>query len=85
MAKHEFGTWRLVDLDNWLVGNPLVIPKYAAKQESILDSQGTGFSVNAEDLNRSGSTMPPKTDESQKENWEFFFEIAVTLKSFIAS
>ena len=33
----------MVDLDNWLVGNPLVIPKYEAKIESVLDSQGTGF------------------------------------------
>jgi len=28
MAKHSFRTWKMVDLDNWLVGNPLVIPKF---------------------------------------------------------
>mmetsp|Transcript_35904 Transcript_35904/g.55125 ORF Transcript_35904/g.55125 Transcript_35904/m.55125 type:complete len:160 (+) Transcript_35904:650-1129(+) len=28
MAKHTFGVWKMVDLDNWLVGNPLVIPKF---------------------------------------------------------
>ena len=38
MAKHTFGVWKMVDLDNWLVGNPLVIPKYEAKTESVLDS-----------------------------------------------
>ena len=38
MSKHTFSTWRLVDLDNWLVGNPLVIPKFAGKRESIFDS-----------------------------------------------
>ena len=31
MAKHQFGVWKLVDLDNWLVGNPLVIPKHSVK------------------------------------------------------
>jgi len=25
----------MVDLDNWLVGNPLVIPKYDVKKHSI--------------------------------------------------
>jgi len=38
LAKHEFGVWKMVDLDNWLVGNPLVIPKFQAKRESVLDS-----------------------------------------------
>lgn len=38
MAKHHFGVWKLVDLDNWLVGNPLVIPKFQSKPESVLDS-----------------------------------------------
>ena len=38
MSKHTFGIWKLVDLDNWLVGNPLVIPKFEAKQESVLNS-----------------------------------------------
>lgn len=28
IAKHTFGPWYLVDLDNWLAGNPLVIPKF---------------------------------------------------------
>ena len=28
IQKHTFGVWKLVDLDNWLVGNPLVIPKF---------------------------------------------------------
>ena len=28
MSKHQLGVWKLVDLDNWLVGNPLVIPKF---------------------------------------------------------
>jgi hypothetical protein len=40
MTKHKFGIWRMVDLDNWLVGNPLVIPKHSVKKETILDSQG---------------------------------------------
>lgn len=31
MSKHQFGIWKMVDLDNWLVGNPLVIPKFDAK------------------------------------------------------
>jgi len=43
MAKHRFGAWKLVDMDNWLVGNPLVIPKHKVSQESVLDHQGTGF------------------------------------------
>ena len=38
MSKHRFGVWKMVDLDNWLVGNPLVIPKFEAKQTSVLDS-----------------------------------------------
>ena len=28
IGKHQFGEWRMVDMDNWLVGNPLVIPSY---------------------------------------------------------
>ena len=31
IAKHTFGVWKLVDLDNWLVGNPLVIPKFEVR------------------------------------------------------
>jgi len=50
MSKHTFGVWKLVDLDNWLVGNPLVIPKFDSRTESVLDSQGTGFKPNAENL-----------------------------------
>ena len=38
MAKHTFGVWKMVDLDNWLVGNPIVIPKFEAKTESVLGS-----------------------------------------------
>lgn len=26
VSKHSFGKWQIVDLDNWLSGNPLVIP-----------------------------------------------------------
>jgi len=37
IAKHKFGTWRLVDLDNWLVGNPLVIPKYDVRKRTASD------------------------------------------------
>lgn len=39
VQKHSFGTWKLVDLDNWLVGNPLVIPKYDVKKTSISYAQ----------------------------------------------
>jgi hypothetical protein len=35
VQKHTFGTWKLVDLDTWLVGNPLVIPKFDPKKQSI--------------------------------------------------
>lgn len=28
VSKHTFGVWKMVDLDNWLVGNPLVIPRF---------------------------------------------------------
>ena len=31
IAKHTFGVWKMVDLDNWLVGNPLVIPRFEVK------------------------------------------------------
>ena len=37
IAKHEFGTWKMVDLDNWLVGNPLVIPKYDVRKRTAVD------------------------------------------------
>ena len=37
MSKHKFGVWKLVDLDNWLVGNPLVIPKFDPRIETIYD------------------------------------------------
>ena len=62
MSKHTFGMWKLVDLDNWLVGNPLVIPKYAAKQESVLDSQGTGFKPFAENVT-SGKAHEPEVEQ----------------------
>lgn len=39
IAKHEFGTWRMVDLDNWLVGNPLVIPKYDVRKKTAVDGK----------------------------------------------
>ncbi len=35
LQKHTFGTWKMVDLDNWLVGNPLVIPKFDPKKQTI--------------------------------------------------
>ena len=35
IGKHTFSTWRMVDLDNWLVGNPLVIPKYDVRKQTI--------------------------------------------------
>jgi hypothetical protein len=37
----------MVDLDNWLVGNPLVIPKFDPKKQS---------------LNYSAAAMPGATD-----------------------
>ena len=37
IAKHQFGTWKMVDLDNWLVGNPLVIPKYDVRKRTAVD------------------------------------------------
>ena len=33
VQKHTFGKWRMVDLDNWLVGNPFVIPKFDVKKQ----------------------------------------------------
>jgi len=44
IQKHTFGTWKLVDLDNWLVGNPLVIPKHDIKKRSIIWDQEEVFS-----------------------------------------
>jgi hypothetical protein len=41
IAKHKFGTWRMVDLDNWLVGNPLVIPKYDMRKRMASDRQAS--------------------------------------------
>ena len=35
VQKHTFGVWKMVDLDNWLVGNPLVIPKFEVKKQVI--------------------------------------------------
>lgn len=37
ISKHEFGVWRMVDLDNWLVGNPLVIPKFDPRKRTAVD------------------------------------------------
>ena len=37
VAKHQFSTWRLVDMDNWLVGNPLVIPKHDVRKQTASD------------------------------------------------
>ena len=37
IGKHQFGTWRMVDLDNWLVGNPLVMPKYDVRSRTAVD------------------------------------------------
>jgi hypothetical protein len=31
ISKHTFGVWKMVDLDNWLVGNPLVIPRFEVR------------------------------------------------------
>ena len=41
IAKHKFGTWRMVDLDNWLVGNPLVIPQYDLRKRMASDRAPT--------------------------------------------
>lgn len=35
IQKHSFGPWKMVDLDNWLVGNPLVIPRFDQKKHAI--------------------------------------------------
>lgn len=37
IGKHQFGEWRMVDLDNWLVGNPLVIPSYDVRKRTASD------------------------------------------------
>ena len=37
LGKHRFTEWRLVDLDNWLVGNPLVIPQYDIRKQTASD------------------------------------------------
>jgi hypothetical protein len=39
IAKHTFGTWKMVDLDNWLVGNPLVIPSYDVRKRTAVDGK----------------------------------------------
>ena len=33
----------MVDLDNWLVGNPLVIPKFKVQQKPISFNQAHGI------------------------------------------
>jgi len=37
IGKHKFGTWKMVDMDNWLVGNPLVIPKFDVRKRMASD------------------------------------------------
>ena len=46
IAKHQFGTWRMVDLDNWLVGNPLVIPKYDIRKRTAVQRDDFAQTVN---------------------------------------
>lgn len=41
IAKHQFGVWKMVDLDNWLVGNPLVIPKFDVRKQTGADRSQT--------------------------------------------
>jgi hypothetical protein len=41
LSKHTFSEWRLVDLDNWLVGNPLVIPKLDPRKKTATDRSPT--------------------------------------------
>ena len=41
IAKHRFTTWRMVDMDNWLVGNPLVIPTYDVRKQTGSDRDPT--------------------------------------------
>lgn len=47
LAKHTFTTWKLVDLDNWLVGNPLVIPKYDIRMQTGTDRSATDLFTQA--------------------------------------
>mmetsp|Transcript_16465 Transcript_16465/g.27954 ORF Transcript_16465/g.27954 Transcript_16465/m.27954 type:complete len:105 (+) Transcript_16465:1021-1335(+) len=65
MAKHEFGVWKLVDLDNWLVGNPLVIPKFQVRKESVLDSQGHAFDAYADDILNKGEAGGAKEQKEE--------------------
>ena len=37
VAKHQFAQWYMVDMDNWMAGNPLVIPRYKAKATRYSD------------------------------------------------
>lgn len=32
LGKFKFGTWKMVDLDNWMEGNPLIIKDSPRKQ-----------------------------------------------------
>ena len=41
LGKHTFTEWKMVDLDNWLVGNPLVIPKYDIRKRMASDRSPT--------------------------------------------
>ena len=47
IAKHEFTTWKMVDLDNWLVGNPLVIPKFDPRKKAGSDRPATDLFTQA--------------------------------------
>lgn len=51
VSKHTFTTWKIVDLDNWLVGNPLVIPKYDVRKKTASDRSATDLF--AEAMNKS--------------------------------
>ena len=35
ITNHTFSKWQLVDLDNWMVGNPLVVPKFDPRSKHI--------------------------------------------------
>ena len=37
ISKHQFSKWVIVDLDNWLSGNPLVIPRFQVKTQTYRD------------------------------------------------
>jgi len=37
IGKHTFAEWKMVDMDNWLVGNPLVIPSIDVRKQTAAD------------------------------------------------